>query len=161
MLCVIVQFLIRFISTSDRNSLLLWTSEIVTCLQSKSKRGKGKWSPFFNGSIPRCPYHRLVIYTCEYLRENETICKNTAEPEFSVPPYFWKVTQTCMFKKKFTDQMEFYQNMFRWFLEDKIKIFKPFCSNLIKIRAFLFSWTSMFPSPYRFYATENVGSTYE
>ena len=54
------------------------------------------------------------------------------------PPYFWKVTQTCMFwNKKFTDQGEFNQHMCRWFLKDKIKMLKSFCSNLKKIRAFL------------------------
>ena len=56
------------------------------------------------------------------------------------PPYFWKVTQTCMFwNKTFTDQGEFNQHMCRWFLKDKIKMLKSFCSNLIKIRAFFVS----------------------
>ena len=42
-----------------------------------------------------------------------------------------------VYKKKINDLREFYQNMCRWFLKDKIKILNSFCSNLIKIRAFL------------------------
>ena len=40
-------------------------------------------------------------------------------------------------KQKFIDQKEFNQNMCSWVLKDKIKMLNSFCSNLIKIRAFL------------------------
>ena len=53
------------------------------------------------------------------------------------PPYFWGKLRKHAPKKKFTHQMEFNQNMCRWFLKDKIKIWKSFCSNLKKIRAFV------------------------
>ena len=39
-------------------------------------------------------------------------------------------------EKKFTDPLEFTQNMCRWFLKDLKNSFNSFCSNLIKIIAF-------------------------
>ena len=60
------------------------------------------------------------------------------EPEFLVPLISEESYENMHIKKKFTHQMEFNQNMCRWFLKDKIKIWKSFCSNLKKIRAFVF-----------------------
>ena len=58
------------------------------------------------------------------------------EPEFLAPLILESYANMHVLKKC-TDQREFNQNMCRWFLKDKIKILKSFCSNLIKIRAFL------------------------
>ena len=44
---------------------------------------------------------------------------------------------SCFYIFFLTDQREFYQNICRWVLKDKIKILKSFCSNLTEIRALL------------------------
>ena len=47
-----------------------------------------------------------------------------------VSPYLFYATE-------YMGSSEFNQNMCRWFLKDKMKMLKSFCSNLRKIRAFL------------------------
>ena len=79
------------------------------------------------------------------------------------PTYFWEVTQTLMFEKKITtDPRELNQNMWSCFLEDFQKLLKLILFKTHKEKSFFVSnkvtQTSMFASPYRFYAIENVGS---
>ena len=55
------------------------------------------------------------------------------------PLFLEKYANMHVKKFFFTNHREFYQNMCRWFKKKKkFLIVKSFCSNLIKIRAFLF-----------------------
>ena len=105
-------------------------------LSTVSKVGR-KFKGCFNMLMLLYIFKRFVILIYSTAMEwLITVYRKKLEPEFSVLIISGKLRKHACFKKKFTDQREFNQNMCRWFLKDKIKILNSFCSSLIKIRAF-------------------------
>ena len=109
-----------------------------------------------NKKLSLWPYFIMEwnFYYLSILFETSDSFKSNCPPPFPAGPGVWifrarVLSRVLLFLG--TDPREFYQNMCRWFLKDKI--LKSFCSNLIKIKSF-----SVRSEPACLYATEYMGS---